>query len=52
MHGLQNQNTKIETIKKMDINKLAHTTETQPVIEKETPIDKSGETPSENKIDL
>lgn len=52
MHGLQNQNTKIETIKKMDINKLAQTTETQPVIEKETPIDKSGETPSENKIDL
>jgi len=52
MHGLQNQNTKIETIKKMDINKLAQTTETQHVIEKETPIEKSGEIPPENKIDL
>jgi hypothetical protein len=52
MHGLQNQNTKIETIKKMDINKLAKTEESTTVVEKETPIDKSGETPSENKIDL
>ena len=52
MHGLQNQNTKIETIKKMDINKLAKTEESTTVVEKETPIDKSGETPRENKIDL
>lgn len=51
MHGLQNQNTKVETIKKMDINKLAQTTETN-TVEQEKTNDKSGETPSENKIDL
>ena len=51
MHGLQNQNTKVETIKKVDINKLAHTTEST-VAEKETTTENSCETPSENKIDL
>ncbi len=51
MHGLQNQNTKVETIKKVDINKLAHTTESI-VAEKETTTENSCETPSENKIDL
>ena len=53
MHGLQNQNTKVETIKKVDINKLSQTTQSKKVDEGEkTTDDKSGETPSENKIDL
>lgn len=53
MHGLQNQNTKVETIKKMDINKLAQTTEPNTVEqEKTTDKSESRESPSENKIDL
>jgi hypothetical protein len=51
MHGLQNQNTKVETIKKVDIHKLSEKTESKSV-EKEPTIHKSVETPSENKIDL
>jgi hypothetical protein len=52
MHGLQNQNTKIETIKKLEINKLSGKKDSPPVVEKETTNEQSGETPSENKIDL
>jgi hypothetical protein len=51
MHGLQNQNTKVETIKKVDIHKLSEKTESK-YVEKEPTTDKSVETPSENKIDL
>jgi hypothetical protein len=54
MHGLQNQNTKNETIKKLDINKLAKTEESTAVVEKETTNQQSesGQIPTENKIDL
>uniref|UniRef100_A0A6C0DFU2 Cupin-like domain-containing protein n=1 Tax=viral metagenome TaxID=1070528 RepID=A0A6C0DFU2_9ZZZZ len=52
MHGLQNQNTKVETIKKVDINKFSGKTESKPEIEKETTNEKSSENPTENKIDL
>ena len=51
MHGLQNQNTKVETIKKVDIHKLSEKTESKSV-EKEPTTEQSLETPSENKIDL
>lgn len=52
MHGLQNQNTKVETIKKVDINKFSGKTQSKPEIEKETTNEKSSENPTENKIDL
>jgi hypothetical protein len=52
MHGLQNQNTKVETIKKVDINKLSDTAASTPVKEEEKTTDISGKAPTENKIDL
>jgi hypothetical protein len=52
MHGLQNQNTKVETIKKVDMNKLSDTVASTPVEEEENTTDTSGEAPTENKIDL
>lgn len=52
MHGLQNQNTKNETIKKLDINKLTKREEPTIVVEKEKTNEQSGEITTENKIDL
>ena len=52
MHGLQNQNTKVEATKKVDIHKLSQKKEVNPVEEEETITEKSGETARENKIDL